>query len=92
MKTTMNISLDKELKVAFTEYAKGIGTNPTNLINMLMKNTINTKGFSIWHNPLLDIEIERYSKKELNELMSSKSIIKNTAKLRELLSKNNQWM
>lgn len=43
MKTTMNITVNPELKKAFSEFAKSIETTPTNLLNMLMKNVITTR-------------------------------------------------
>jgi antitoxin component of RelBE/YafQ-DinJ toxin-antitoxin module len=42
MKTTMTISLEKDLKENFTNFSKSLGTNPTNLLSMMMKNTLNS--------------------------------------------------
>lgn len=47
MKTTMNISVDASLKKAFKEVATAMWTNPSNLMQMLMTNAVNTGKVSI---------------------------------------------
>lgn len=42
MKTTMTISLEKELKQKFTRFSRSLWTNPTNLLSMMMKSTLNS--------------------------------------------------
>lgn len=90
MKTTMNISVEKDVKIQFTKYANKIGTNPTNLLNMLMVNTINTGEVRFWVNPISDFEVEHFSEEEMNDLLSSESIQKNQKKLRSILSKKKE--
>lgn len=47
MKTTMNISVDSSLKKAFKDVATAMWTNPSNLMQMLMTNAVNTGKVSI---------------------------------------------
>lgn len=47
MKTTMNISVDASLKKAFKEVATAMWTNPSNLLQMLMTDAVNTGKISI---------------------------------------------
>ena len=93
MKTTMNISVEANLKEAFTNFAREIWTNPTNLINMLMQNSVNNREVLFTRKrPNLDIEIESFSKEELEELKDSKSIIDSTKRIKKALSnKINIW-
>lgn len=85
MKTTMTISVDKELKDAFSNFSKQIWTNPTNLINMLMVNTISTRQVNFWSKNDDKFEIEAFSEEEMNSLMNNKSIQKNYDKLKKIL-------
>lgn len=50
MKTTMNISVDEKIKKDFTEFSKSIGTNPTNLLNMFMVESIKKQSVTFWRN------------------------------------------
>lgn len=86
MKTTMNISVEKGLKESFSVFAKSIWTNPTNLINMLMQDAVNHKRVNFSWNPYLDIDIESFSKEELEDLKNSKSIIESTEVIKNVLS------
>jgi antitoxin component of RelBE/YafQ-DinJ toxin-antitoxin module len=54
----MTISVNKELKEAFLRLAKELGTNPTNLANMLMQKAINSKSIEFPRPQVLDIELE----------------------------------
>lgn len=47
MKTTMNISVDSSLKKAFKDVATAMWTNPSNLMQMLMTNAVNTGKVSL---------------------------------------------
>lgn len=88
MKTTMTISVEKELKDAFSDFSKQIGTNPTNLINMLMVNTISTRQVNFWSKNDDVFEIEAFSEDEIksfsNEFIEKTN--KNTKKLEKLLA------
>jgi antitoxin component of RelBE/YafQ-DinJ toxin-antitoxin module len=88
MKTTMTISVDKELKNAFSNFSKQIWTNPTNLINMLMVNTINTRQVKFWSRESDDFEIEAFSEDEINSFSSEfiEKTNENTKKLEKLLA------
>lgn len=41
MKATMSVSVERDIKEKFSHFAKSIGSNPTNLLNMFMVETIN---------------------------------------------------
>lgn len=86
MKTTMTISVEEDLKKAFFIFSRQIWTNPTNLVNMLMKNTISTREVNFRADNFLDLEIEAFSEDEIRSLKSNKSIEKNTKKLEKLLA------
>lgn len=86
MKTTMTISLEKDLKQNFTNFSKSLGTNPTNLLSMMMKNTLNSWEVKFKSNPFLDIEIESFSDTEIKNLKNNKNIQENTKKLKRILS------
>jgi len=85
MKTTMTISVEEDLKKAFFAFSKQIWTNPTNLVNMLMKNTIITKEINFRANNFLDLEIEPFSEEEIKSLTNNKGIQKNTKRLEKIL-------
>ncbi|MDD5213527.1 MAG: hypothetical protein PHG82_03810 [Candidatus Gracilibacteria bacterium] len=76
MKTTMTISVDKDLKEAFSIFSREMGTTPTNLMNMMMKNTVNRRDYDV-----SGFEIEAFSKDEKESLLTNKSIQKSMAKL-----------
>ena len=88
MKATMTISLPKDLKENFTYFAKSLWTNPTNLLCMIMKNTITTREVK-FINPIFDIEIEPFSDEEIKSF--SKNFLekteKNAKKMEKLLAK-----
>ncbi len=84
MKATMTISVPKDLKENFTYFAKSLWTNPTNLLCMIMKNTITTREIK-FTNPILDIEVEPLNDEEMKDLMNDKDIQENTKKLEKLL-------
>ena len=84
MKTIMTISLEEELKKSFTDFAKSLGTNPTNLLCMMMKNSISSKEISFTNPSLLDLEIEPFSEEEIEDLMKDKSIRDNMKKLENI--------
>ncbi|MDQ1433137.1 MAG: hypothetical protein QG634_313 [Patescibacteria group bacterium] len=79
MKTTMTISVDKDLKDAFSTFSREIGTTPTNLMNMMMKNTVSRRDYDIF-----GFEIEAFSKEEKEFLMKNKSIQKSIEKINSL--------
>jgi antitoxin component of RelBE/YafQ-DinJ toxin-antitoxin module len=54
----MTISVNKELKEDFARLAKELGTNPTNLANMLMQRAINSKSIEFPRPQVLDLELE----------------------------------
>jgi addiction module RelB/DinJ family antitoxin len=56
--TTMMFNVDKKLKTNFSDFAKKLGTNPSNLMRMFMTHTINTKKVSFEIEPVLDLEFE----------------------------------
>lgn len=86
MKTTMTISLEKELKQNFTRFSRSLWTNPTNLLSMMMKNTLNSWEIKFSVNPFLDIDIESFWNEENKLLSSNKNIQKNTKKLQRIFS------
>lgn len=88
MKTTMTISVDEDLKKEFFAFSKQIWTNPTNLVNMLMKNTITTREVNFRANNSLDLEIESFSEEEIKSFWEDfiKKTNENTKKLEKLLA------
>jgi hypothetical protein len=84
MKTTMTISLEKDLKKNFTNFSRSLWTNPTNLLSMMMKNTLNSWEVKFSANPFLDIEVESFWDEEIKSLKNNKSIQKNTKKLERI--------
>lgn len=48
MKTVLNINIDSELKKEFQLFAKELGTNPTNLLNMMIKEALRNWSVSFW--------------------------------------------
>ena len=85
MKTTMTISLEKDLKEDFSTFARDIWTNPTNLLNMMMKNTLSTREVRFWK-PILDIEVEPFSEEEVKMLQENPRIQENLRKAEKLLA------
>lgn len=88
MKTTMTISVEEDLKKAFFTFSKQIWTNPTNLVNMLMQNTVSTREVNFRANNFLDLEIEEFSEDEIKSFWED-FIIKtneNTKRLGKLLA------
>lgn len=87
MKTTMNISVDQNLKDAFSKFAREIWTNPTNLINMLMQNSVNNGEVLFSRKNILDIEIEPFNDEEIESFWEDfmKKTQENTKKLEKLL-------
>jgi antitoxin component of RelBE/YafQ-DinJ toxin-antitoxin module len=67
MKTTMSVSVEQELKKQFMDFAKSIGTNPTNLLNMFMVETIHTWEIRFKRN-YLEIEFSDFSPEESENL------------------------
>jgi addiction module RelB/DinJ family antitoxin len=71
--TTIMLNVDEKLKKDFSNFAKKLGTNPSNLMRMFMANTINTKKVSFEiKQPILDFEItplnvSNWSSKNLEE-------------------------
>ena len=88
MKTTMTISVDEELKKDFFNFSIEVWTNPTNLLNMLMKQTITTRELRFRTNNSLDLEIEAFNQDEINSFSSDfhKKTNENTKKLETLLA------
>ncbi len=86
MKTTMTISLEKDLKQEFTEFSKALGTNPTNLLSMMIKSTLNSWEVKFSVSPFLDVEVESFSKKETKALKNNKNIQKNIKKLEKVFN------
>jgi 3-methyladenine DNA glycosylase Tag len=50
-----------------------------------MIDAMNKKILSFWWKAYLDIEIERFSEEEIEDLKSCKSIIKNTEKIKNII-------
>jgi len=71
MKTTMNIIIDKELKDAFSAFAKDIWTNPTNLANMLIKNAVNKRKVSFSNN-IIEVEPDKWEIKIIEDYLKRK--------------------
>lgn len=88
MKTTMTISVEEDLKREFFAFSKQIWTNPTNLVNMLMKNTIINREVNFRANNFLDLEIEPFSEDEIKSFWDDfiKKTDQNTKKLEKLLA------
>jgi antitoxin component of RelBE/YafQ-DinJ toxin-antitoxin module len=63
MKTTMSVSVEKDIKDQFLNFAKSIGSNPTNLLNMFMVETIN-KGEIQFKRNYLEMEFDSFSQKQ----------------------------
>ena len=87
MKTTMNISVEKKLKEEFTSFAREIWTNPTNLINMLMQNSVNNREVSFTRKKAnLDIEIEPFTNEEIESFWEEfiKKSQSNTKKIKKI--------
>ncbi|MDR1987740.1 MAG: type II toxin-antitoxin system RelB/DinJ family antitoxin [Candidatus Peribacteria bacterium] len=85
---TMILNLEEDLKKAFTELANSLGTTPSNLARMLLKNAINTKevSFKVMHIPNI-LELETLTKEEYQLLTNSKKLQKTSDKFDKLISK-----
>ncbi len=86
MKSTLTISLEKDLKEAFVSFAKSLWTNPTNLLNMMMKNSIVTRELNFVSPTNIDIEIEPFCNEEIKSLNNNKNIRRDYKKLEKLLA------
>jgi len=84
MKDTMTISLEKELKESFARFAKSLGTNPTNLLNMMMVHSLNTKSIT-FEAPQNFFELEQFSNSELKDLQDSFKIRNGLEEIESLL-------
>ncbi|MCH2188980.1 hypothetical protein MK079_04095 [Candidatus Gracilibacteria bacterium] len=87
MKDTLTISLEKEMKQDFTLFAKSLGTNPTNLLCMMIQSTMRGKKVE-FHNPNIELEIESFSDTEIKEFSDNfmNRTQKNTDKMEHLLT------
>lgn len=65
MKTTMTISVEEELKNEFFTFSKELGTNPTNLMNMFMKDSVRKRKIEFSAPAHFDLEIEAFSEEEM---------------------------
>jgi antitoxin component of RelBE/YafQ-DinJ toxin-antitoxin module len=87
MKDTITISIEKDLKQEFVTFAKSLGTNPTNLLCMIMKDTIKKREVT-FGNTMSSFEIEPFSEEEIKGF--SENFIKktntNTKKMENLLA------
>lgn len=63
MKATMSVSVEKDIKDQFSNFAKSIGSNPTNLLNMFMVETINTGEIRFKRN-YLEMEFDSFSQQQ----------------------------
>lgn len=84
MKTQMTITVDSETKEAFSAFAKSIGTNSSNLANMLFMQVSRKRKISFDESDVLGFE--SFSEAEHTSLMSDSSVEKNTKILESLLS------
>lgn len=75
MKTILNINIDKKLKEEFKEFAEEIGTNPTNLLNMMIKDIVKTRSVTFWKTSILD------GKKRDNWIVKDKDWCKTFSKI-----------
>jgi len=80
----MTISIEKELKESFINLAKELWTNPTNLINMFMKSSINSRTISFNRQPISNLEIEPLDTQDWWEDFNKKSY-ELTTKMSDLL-------
>jgi antitoxin component of RelBE/YafQ-DinJ toxin-antitoxin module len=87
---TMIINIEEDLKKSFGELANNLGTNPTNLAKMLMKNAVNTQKISFKVKPVLDLKIEPFTDEEYENIAKNKNIQKNTKELKKILAKYKQ--
>ncbi len=80
MKTTMNISVNPQLKQDFIEFAKSIKTTPTDLITMLMKDVMVTRSIKV-SAPKNTCEFEAFSQEEIQNFWED--FIKRTNELNQ---------
>ncbi|MDA9129124.1 hypothetical protein N9J72_01440 [Candidatus Gracilibacteria bacterium] len=85
MKDTMTISLDREVKQKFSSFAQSLGTNPTNLLNMMIVHSMNTKSIT-FQTPEVHFEIEQFSKNELDDIQKSGTMKSGIKEMNTLLS------
>lgn len=82
-KSTMLISIDRELKEKFQARAKKMGTNASNLVSMVMVQFLESKSPEKY----LDLEIEPFTDEEMEEMMNDKELQKKIARMNSLLAK-----
>lgn len=85
----MNLSIPKDLKDEFSKIAYGLWTNPTNLLKMLMKQTITTRQINFSISTFEDIEIEPLDTNDWWDDFNKKSF-ELTKKMSSLL-KSKKW-
>ena len=86
MKDTITISLEKGVKERFSKFAKSLGTNPTNLLNMMIIHSMNTKSITFCV-PNISWEFESFSKSELDDIMSDSKITQGLQEMQSIFQK-----
>ncbi len=86
MKTTMTISVEEDIKAEFKIFAKELGTNPTTLLSMFMRDSARKWGIRFWSYTNIDFEFESFSAEELMDLKEDTGISGNTLKMERLLA------
>jgi len=64
----MSVSVERDIKEKFSHFAKSIGSNPTNLLNMFMVETINKWEIRFKRN-YLEMEFEDFSQEQSDALI-----------------------
>ena len=84
----MTISVEKDLKNEFFVFSKELWSNPTNLMNMFMKDSIRKRKIEFSTASDFDMEIEAFSKEEMQSFWKEflQKTLTNTQKLEELLT------
>ncbi len=85
MKTTMTITIEENIKRDFKKLADNMWISMNKLLSLIIKELVEKRknNFS-WIK--YDIEFERFSKDNLKDLINDYTIIKNTSKMKKILS------
>lgn len=86
MKTTMTISVEKDIKADFKAFAKELWTNPTTLLSMFMRDSTRRRGVRFWNQSDIEFEFESFWQDELKDLYEDKEIQNNSKKMEWLLA------
>lgn len=71
MKTSMHISIEESLKNDFKRFAKELGTNPTNLINMFISSSLRSRKVQFESVNDYGITMESFLPEEEKDLLDS---------------------